>query len=56
MADLISAQIDQHGADNVSVYGDSSGGAIALSAVQQLVGRGDPAVAHGAHYRRWISR
>ena len=28
MADLISAQIDQHGAENVSVYGDSAGGGI----------------------------
>ena len=26
MADLISSQIDQHGAENVSVYGDSAGG------------------------------
>ena len=28
MADLISSQIDQHGAENVSVYGDSAGGDI----------------------------
>ena len=28
MADLISSQIDQHGAENVSVYGDSAGGTI----------------------------
>jgi len=42
MADLISAQIDQHGAENVSVYGDSAGGTIALAAVQELVRRGDP--------------
>ena len=42
MADLISARIDQHGAENVSVYGDSAGGAIALSAVQELVRRDDP--------------
>ncbi len=28
MADLISSQIDQHGAENVSVYGDSAGGSI----------------------------
>jgi acetyl esterase/lipase len=42
MADLISSQIDQHGAENVSVYGDSLGGAIGLAAVQELVRRGDP--------------
>ena len=42
MADLISSQIDQRGAENVSVYGDSLGGAIGLAAVQELVHRGDP--------------
>ncbi len=42
MADLISAQIDQHGAENVSVLGDSAGGNIALAAVQEMVRRGDP--------------
>ena len=42
MADLISAQIDQHGAENVSVFGDSAGGNIALVAVQEMVRRGDP--------------
>jgi acetyl esterase/lipase len=46
MADLISAQIDQHGAANVGVTGDSSGGGIALTAVQELVRRGDPVPAH----------
>ncbi len=46
MADLISSQIDQHGAENVSVYGDSLGGTIALAAVQELVRRGDPVPSH----------
>ena len=46
MADLISSQIDQHGAENVSVYGDSAGGNIALAAVQELVRRGDPVPSH----------
>ena len=46
MADLISSQIDQHGAENVSVYGDSAGGTIALAAVQELVRRGDPVPSH----------
>lgn len=42
VADLISAQIDQHGAENVSVFGDSAGANIALVAVQEIVRRGDP--------------
>ena len=42
MADLISSEIDQHGAENVSVYADSSGGGLAFSVVQELVRRGDP--------------
>ena len=46
MEDLISSQIDQHGAENVSVYGDSLGGTIALAAVQELVRRGDPVPSH----------
>ena len=46
MADLISSEIDQHGAENVSVYGDSAGGDIALAAVQELVRRGDPVPSH----------
>jgi YVTN family beta-propeller protein/VCBS repeat-containing protein len=46
MADLISAQIDQHGAENISVYGDSLGGTIALAAVQELVRRCDPVPSH----------
>jgi triacylglycerol lipase len=46
VADLISSQIDQHGAENVSVYGDSAGGNIALAAVQELVRRGDPVPSH----------
>jgi acetyl esterase/lipase len=46
MADLISSQIDQHGAQNVSVFGDSAGGDIALAAVQELVRRGDPVPSH----------
>jgi acetyl esterase/lipase len=41
-ADLISDLINQHGAQAVSVYGDSAGGSIALAAVQELVRRGDP--------------
>ena len=46
MADMISGQIDQHGAENVSLYGDSAGGGIALTASQELVRRGDPVPSH----------
>lgn len=46
MADLISVQIDQQGADNVSVFGDSAGGEMALAAVEELVRSGDPVPSH----------
>ncbi|KMO67684.1 alpha/beta hydrolase fold domain-containing protein [Mycolicibacterium chlorophenolicum] len=42
IADLVGAQIDHIGADHVSVYGDSAGGEILFSAVQELVRRGSP--------------
>lgn len=38
-ADLVSRYVEQHGAESVSVYGDSAGGAIALGSVQELVRR-----------------
>src|SRR3984885_2025136 len=37
MADLISWMIGEHGPGNVSIYGDSAGGGIALCAAQELV-------------------
>jgi triacylglycerol lipase len=37
MAGLISMEIAQHGASNVSVYGDSAGGTLALAAVEDMV-------------------
>jgi acetyl esterase/lipase len=46
IADLISAQIDQHGAGNVSVFGDSAGGEMLLSAMEEIVRRGDPVPSH----------
>jgi triacylglycerol lipase len=46
LAELISAQISLGGRDNVSVYGDSAGGAMALSVAQLLVSRGDPVPSH----------
>jgi acetyl esterase/lipase len=42
MADFIAAQVAEHGADNVSVEGDSAGASIGLAAVQLLVQRGSP--------------
>ena len=40
MTDFISQMIDEHGAENVSVLGDSAGGGLALLAAQELVRRG----------------
>ena len=37
IAGLISTEIAQHGASHVSVFGDSSGGTLALAAVEDLV-------------------
>jgi acetyl esterase/lipase len=49
MADMISGQIDQHGAENVSLYGDSAGGGIALYSLAGVgASRRPRAVAHGA--------
>ncbi|ORB87772.1 lipase [Mycobacterium kansasii] len=41
-AGFISSQIAQHGAQNVSVVGDSAGGNLALGAVQYLVSQSKP--------------
>ncbi|SEH64503.1 alpha/beta hydrolase fold [Mycolicibacterium rutilum] len=42
IADLLSAVIDEHSAKQVTVYGDSAGGGLALAAGQELVRRGSP--------------
>ncbi|MDZ4268530.1 MAG: alpha/beta hydrolase fold domain-containing protein [Mycobacterium sp.] len=42
MAQLISERIEVHGAENVSVYADSAGTILAMSAVRQLVRSGRP--------------
>ncbi|WP_370333099.1 alpha/beta hydrolase fold domain-containing protein [Mycolicibacterium hippocampi] len=39
MADYLSMLIDEHGVDNVSLYGDSSGGSYAMLAVQEMLRR-----------------
>jgi triacylglycerol lipase len=41
MADLIEQQVQAYGSENVSVFGDSCGGGIALSAAQLLASRGE---------------
>lgn len=46
MADFISMQIDRYGAENVSVYGDSAGSIISVSAVRQLVMAEKPVPGH----------
>jgi triacylglycerol lipase len=40
VAGVISAQIAQHGASHVSVFGDSAGGGIALASVEYMVSQG----------------
>ncbi|WP_205876936.1 triacylglycerol lipase LipY [Mycobacterium camsae] len=54
MAGFISEQIGLHGAANVSVIGDSSGGNIALAAVQYMVGHGEPAPSSMVLLSPWL--
>jgi triacylglycerol lipase len=42
IAGIISAQVAQHGASHVSVFGDSAGGGIALASVEYEVAHGEP--------------
>ena len=53
-ADVIAYEIAQHGAENVSVYGDSAGGGLALLAVQELVRRRDPVPSHMVLISPWL--
>ncbi len=53
-AGLISSLITQHGAENVSVVGDSAGGNLALSSVQYLVSHGDPVPASMVLLSPWL--
>lgn len=43
MADFIAGYVAEHGAENVSVYADSSGGMVAMLAVQKIVRDCEPA-------------
>jgi acetyl esterase/lipase len=54
MADFVSSEIDQHGSENVSAYGDSAGGGLALLAVQELVRRGEPVPSHMVLISPWL--
>ena len=54
MAGLISSQIAAHGAQNVSVIGDSAGGTLALAAVQQLVSQSAPVPASMVLLSPWL--
>ncbi|OBK13630.1 PE domain-containing protein [Mycobacterium asiaticum] len=54
MAGLISAQIAQHGFQNVSVVGDSAGGNLALAAVQYMAGQNVPLPASMVLLSPWL--
>jgi triacylglycerol lipase len=54
MAGLISSQIAAHGAQNVSVVGDSAGGNLALAAAQYMVSHGDPVPASMVLLSPWL--
>jgi acetyl esterase/lipase len=54
IADLISQFVSEHGADAVSVYGDSAGGGLALAATQELVRRSAPTPARMVLISPWL--
>jgi len=54
VAGFISSQIAQHGAPNVSVTGDSSGGTLALAAVQYMVANNQPVPASLVLLAPWL--
>lgn len=53
-ADFIAEMIALHGADNVSVIGDSAGGGLALAATQELVRRGSPVPSRMVLLAPWL--
>ena len=53
-ADFLSVLIDQHGAENVSVLGDSAGAGLAMAAVQELVQRNDPVPSRMVFVASWL--
>ncbi len=54
MADFISQMISEHGAENVSVLGDSSGGGLALLSTQELVRRHSTTPGHLVLLAPWL--
>jgi triacylglycerol lipase len=54
VTDFISQMIDEHGAQNVSVLGDSAGGGLALLTVQELVRRRSPTPGHMVLLAPWL--
>ncbi|HQV18301.1 MAG TPA: alpha/beta hydrolase fold domain-containing protein [Gordonia sp. (in: high G+C Gram-positive bacteria)] len=54
MADYFSEQIREHGAENVSVLGDSAGAGLTLAATQGLVKRGTPVPASLVLVSPWL--
>ncbi|WP_416566171.1 alpha/beta hydrolase fold domain-containing protein [Nocardia testacea] len=54
LADLVTAQIGAHGAANVSLYGDSAGGGLALATAQELVRRAATRPAHMVLISPWL--
>jgi triacylglycerol lipase len=54
MADFISQMSTEHGAENVSVLGDSSGGGLALLATQELVHRHSMTPGHLVLLAPWL--
>jgi len=55
MAGLISMEIAHHGAPNVSVYGDSAGGTLALAAVEDLVANNETVPASMVLLSPWLN-
>jgi triacylglycerol lipase len=54
IAEFISQMIDEHGAENVSVLGDSAGGGLALLAIQELVRRDSTTPGHLVLLAPWL--
>jgi triacylglycerol lipase len=55
MAGLISMEIAQHGASNVSVYGDSAGGTLALAADEDMVANNETVPASMVLLSPWLN-
>lgn len=53
-ADFLEQLMAQHGADDVSVIGDSAGGGLALAAVQELVHRGSAVPSRMVLFAPWL--